>query len=79
MISFTAGYDTTDWSSALFEITEIHGLQGRYYIPLLPLFLLPFPKILEMEAKIYTKVIIGAYVFACMYTCGVIGMRYWYV
>lgn len=79
MISFTVGYDTIDWGSALYGITEVHGLQGRYYIPLLPLFLLTFPKILEMEEKNYKKVIIVAYVFFCVYTCGVIGVRYWYV
>lgn len=79
MISFTVGYDSSDWSGALYEITEIHGLQGRYYIPMLMLFLLPLPKILEMEEKVYRKAIVGWYIFACIYTCSVIGVRYWCV
>lgn len=77
MISFTAGDNTQDWNKALYEITEIHGLQGRYYIPMLILFLLPMPKILEMKEQVYRKLVVGAYVFACIYTCGVICVRYW--
>lgn len=77
MISFTAGYNTYDWDKALYEITEIHGLQGRYYIPMIILFLLPMPKILEMKEQVYKKIVVGAYIFACIYTCGVICVRYW--
>lgn len=79
MISMTAGYDTRDWVKAMYEITYISGLQGRYYIPMLMLFLLPMPPILEMEEKVYKKIRIGYYILICVYTCIAVGDRYWIV
>lgn len=77
MISFTAGYDTQDWVKAMYEITEIGGLQGRYYIPILMFLLFPLPFIFEMEEKVYKRIRAGYYVLACAYTCSAVAARYW--
>lgn len=77
MISFTAGYDTQDWVKAMYEITEIGGLQGRYYIPILMFLLFPLPFIFEMKEKVYKRIRAGYYVLACTYTCSAVAARYW--
>lgn len=81
MIAFGAeymGYNSNDWAHRLYEITEIGGLQGRYYMPVLPLLLLPLPKIFEMKERDYKALSTSVYVMSCIYTCGVVACRYWY-
>lgn len=42
-----------DWHDTLYQIPYIGGGQGRYYIPILLLALLPMPKLLEAKEKMY--------------------------
>ncbi len=76
---FSAGYNSYDWNESLYEIIAIDGLQGRYYIPMLLLFLLPLPKILKVKERDYNVMAVGMSIFACIYTCSVIWERYWLV
>jgi len=77
MVSFSVGYKSESWTQSLYEITEIDGLQGRYYINILPILLLPLPKIFEMKERDYKILSTSMYLFSTVYTCMVVAFRYW--
>lgn len=78
LVAFSVGHGSGSWARSLYEITEIGGLQGRYYIPILPLLLVPLPKIFEMNESDYKAVTTLVYAVSCIYTCGIVACRYWY-
>lgn len=67
-----------NWQEALYQIPFVGGLQGRYYIPVLLLGLLPMVPILEIKEKTYRAFSFLFFAFAFIYTCSVIYCRFWY-
>ncbi len=67
-----------DWHDTLYQIPYIGGGQGRYYIPILLLALLPMPKLLEAKEKMYRILGFIFYIMAFIYTCSIIYYRFWY-
>lgn len=67
-----------DWQEALYQIPFIGGLQGRYYIPVLLLALLPVNPIFEVKKKTYRVFASLLFAFAVLYTCSIIYGRFWY-
>lgn len=77
MVAFTVDYHSDDWGRSIRETLAISGMQGRYFIPLAPLVMVVMPHLFEMKENIYKKLITVWYVFACLYTSGVVAWRYW--
>ena len=61
---------------ALHQIPYIGGLQGRYFLPLLPL---PFLALPEIKCKIKNKewIVLAYIILACIITINVLIFRYW--
>lgn len=77
MVAFTVDYHSEDWGRTIQEILAVSGLQGRYFIPLVPLVMVTMPYLFEMKEKVYRKFVSVWYAFACLYTSGVVIWRYW--
>lgn len=67
-----------NWREALYQIPFIGGLQGRYYIPMFLLVLLPMFTILNIKEKVYKIFYYSFFIIAVVYTCNVIYSRFWY-
>ena len=62
----------------LYEIGIIEGVQGRYFIPFLPMLLIALCKGNEFKSrKVYRGVQIVFYLISMIYTLGLIRIRYW--
>lgn len=67
-----------NWQEVLYQIPFVGGLQGRYYIPVLLLGLLPVAPILEIQEKTYRAFSFVFFALAFIYTCFVVYCRFWY-
>ena len=62
---------------ALYQIPYIGGLQGRYFLPFLPLLFLPLPTIKEVKKHVIMIGIIVGEVCIMGYTIFLLLNRYW--
>lgn len=77
MVAFTADYQSDNWGRTIREIFAISGMQGRYFIPVVPVMMMAMPHLFDMKEKIFARFAAAWYAFACMYTSWVIIWRYW--
>lgn len=77
MVPFTVDYQSDDWSRTIRGMLAISGIQGRYFVPVVPLMMMIMPYLVDMRDRIFKRFISIWYVFACIYTSGVIIWRYW--
>lgn len=68
---------TLEYDKILYQIPYIGGLQGRYYIPIILLFLVAFPDLFEMDKKKYNKCIVTVTLICIFCTCYRVCLRYW--
>jgi len=75
----TTGFGISDYSNRIVSAAAILGVQGRYFIPILPLLIIPFDFNKEIKNKklILTITQIIYYVIMFIYMLIVILNRYW--
>lgn len=62
---------------AMYQIPYIGGLQGRYFVPFLCLFLIPFGQKKRVEEKTMSYAIVGIELYTVVYITTLILHRYW--
>lgn len=75
----TTGFSITEYANHIASIDAILGVQGRYFIPILPLLIIPFDfnKKIKNKKTILTIIQIIYYVIIFVYMLVVILKRYW--
>lgn len=68
---------TYEIREALYQIPYIGGLQGRYFLPFLLLFFIPFPQIRYVGGKKIDYVLIGFETISMLYVIILLLNRYW--
>ena len=63
--------------TALYQIPYIGGLQGRYYLPVVPLFFIPLPGIFNINIKYKYVVIVAGEIILYIYVFYLLICRYW--
>ena len=67
-----------EYGNYLYNIGLIQGVQGRYFIPFVPLVLLSLGGRNEIKnRKLFKRIQVGFYLFSLIYTIGIIRIRYW--
>ena len=69
--------ETYSIRTALYQIPYIGGLQGRYYLPFLSLFCLPFSQKIQVNQKIAQVLFYFVELLLYLYVIGMVLQRYW--
>lgn len=74
----TSARALTEYGGYLNNTGFIQGVQGRYFIPFLPMLLVSIGEGNEYKSKkLYRGVQIAFYLVSMIYTLGLIKLRYW--
>lgn len=84
MYSFSMSYYNMDYTSGIDvlvtnikNLSLIVGVQGRYFIPCMALFVVMIPNIIKIDRKKILVVQLIYYPCMLMYTYGILVERYW--
>lgn len=62
---------------AMYQIPYIGGLQGRYYLPFVCLFFLPYPRVIQVKKEIVNALFIVLEIILYIYVVWMLVNRYW--
>lgn len=62
---------------AMYQIPYIGGLQGRYYLPFVCLFFLPYPRVIQVKKEIVNALFIVLEIIIYIYVVWMLLNRYW--
>lgn len=62
---------------AVYQIPYIGGLQGRYYLPFVCLFFLPYPRVIQVKKEIVNALFIVLEIILYIYVAWMLVNRYW--
>jgi len=71
------GEMSVDASQILYQIPYIGGVQGRYYLPVVPLLLIPIPNSIRFPRRVYHILDICVIIVTMVYTCFLVYERFW--
>lgn len=62
---------------AMYQIPYIGGLQGRYYVPFVCLFFLPYPRVIQLKRQVINVVFVVLEILLYIYVVWMLLNRYW--
>lgn len=64
---------------AMYQIPYVGGIQGRYYLPFVPLFFIELPNVIKRNTKIIQRAVWCGLSIVYIYVFWLLSTRYWFV